>query len=660
MKKRATSKRRPIDNAARASYDWSEKNVVGVSKMKMKAWKAYLFIAFFGGSLTALIMAVNSNIETQSLAGMSPDLKLASEKAVLVAPTLFTDSDEDVPDKIIKAPKVKKDKLRTVEIDTNLLKGGALTLNLFDGVVVVAKRDREERQTKDGIVWVGHIIGDPKSFVSLASSGSTVSGTIISDAHMYEIAPSKGKLSVLGELDPEKMEPKNATTDAATPKDASLTTDLGTSATSPVAAGATAGNVIDLMVVYTSQARTNSGGISGIESKILNAVASANQAYVNSQVDMQLNLVHMEEVNYTETGDMTVALDRLSNTSDGYMDNVAALRNQYSADQVALVDADYNYCGYGWIMTSLNTSFSPYAYSVVHDDSRYSCLGNQTLTHELGHNQGSVHDISNASSPGIYPYSYGYRVCGSFRTIMSYSCTAETRIPYFSNPNLSYNGQAIGIANQADVSQSLRNAAPVVATFMSPVSATVPAAPSNLNVQADSPSQITVKWSDNSSNESGFTLQRSLNGSTWSTIATLGGNATSYIDSSLSAATTYYYQVSAYNSVGTSAFSNIASTMTQALVADTLAPIVAISQPSDAAVVSGVKVNIAGTATDNIGVTSLSCFIDNKLVKTVVGATSINYAWNIKKVAKGLHTIRLDARDAQGNLGTKSITVTLK
>lgn len=91
-----------------------------------------------------------------------------------------------------------------------------------------------------------------------------------------------------------------------------------------------------------------------------------------------------------------------------------------------------------------------------------------------------------------------------------------------------------------------------------------PSAPTNLNAAAISPSQINLTWSDNASNETGFKIERSPNGSTdWVQIATVGAGVTSYANTGLAAGTTYYYQVQAYNGGGDSAYSNIASATTQ-------------------------------------------------------------------------------------------------
>jgi hypothetical protein len=91
-----------------------------------------------------------------------------------------------------------------------------------------------------------------------------------------------------------------------------------------------------------------------------------------------------------------------------------------------------------------------------------------------------------------------------------------------------------------------------------------PAAPSALTASVVSTSQINLTWTDNSSSETGFKLERSTDGSTgWTQIATPPANATNVSDSGLATATTYYYRLRATNAAGDSAFSNVATATTQ-------------------------------------------------------------------------------------------------
>lgn len=90
----------------------------------------------------------------------------------------------------------------------------------------------------------------------------------------------------------------------------------------------------------------------------------------------------------------------------------------------------------------------------------------------------------------------------------------------------------------------------------------VPVAPSNLCVTTFSDNFISLSWTDNSSNENGFELWRSLNGSSFSKIETLSPNVTNCTDLSLSPNTTYYYKIKAYNDGGYSNYSNTVSKKT--------------------------------------------------------------------------------------------------
>jgi titin len=91
---------------------------------------------------------------------------------------------------------------------------------------------------------------------------------------------------------------------------------------------------------------------------------------------------------------------------------------------------------------------------------------------------------------------------------------------------------------------------------------TVPTAPSNLTATVTAKNKITLKWQDNSNNESGFQIEQSTNGVNFTQIATVGPNVTSYSDSGVRKNTLYYYRVRAYNSAGSSAYSNVASAHT--------------------------------------------------------------------------------------------------
>lgn len=91
----------------------------------------------------------------------------------------------------------------------------------------------------------------------------------------------------------------------------------------------------------------------------------------------------------------------------------------------------------------------------------------------------------------------------------------------------------------------------------------VPNAPSGLLATAVSTSEIDLKWADNAANETGYQVERSQNGTTFSKIADLAANVTAYRNTGLATATEYFYRVRALNAVGASAYSNTGSAKTQ-------------------------------------------------------------------------------------------------
>lgn len=561
-------------------------------------------------------------------------------------------------------PKVLPGRARHVTVNLDAMDADTLLLNLFGDTTLTAVRDRIVKDNDGGAAWIGHVDDDPNSVVVLNAKGKALMGTVAWNGRTFEIVYVNGNTHAVRETNPNKLPPQFEPKMAKLPNlDTAAGGDTTTTSTTSTttATGTATGQVIDVLVVYTPKALNNAGGASGIQTKIMNAVSQANQAYLNSVVNMQLNLVAMVQTNYTESGDMVTDLSRIQNPADGYMDEVPnTLRPQYAADQVVLISADSNYCGYSYIMTSVGSSFAPYAYAVLHDDSVYNCLaGNNSFAHELGHGQGNVHDQQNATFAGAYSDSYGYRVCGSFHDIMGYYCTTEPRIPYFSNPDVYWNGQPTGILGSSNTARSMNATASTVAGFGAPATVgTVPNAPSNLAAAVVSSSSVKLTWTDNATNETGFQVQRSVDGVNWTLIATLASNTVSFADSGLSAATQYYYQVYAYNSIGNSAFSNSVSTKTSAAaVADTTAPVVTISNPKANAVVASPNQSISVSASDNVSISSLKLYIDKALVGSA-NTGSLSYSWNTKKLAAGSHTITATALDPSGNSATSTVNVT--
>lgn len=343
-----------------------------------------------------------------------------------------------------------------------------LGVELPGGGSLALVRESSESAWGDGRIWSGRVQHDPQGSAVFSILGDVAAGSIRADGKLYAVEYDGAGLHRIRAVDESAMAPCG---NEASHVIAAPTATTSGPATTPGAPGfaalATGGAppTIDVLVLYTPQARSAEGGVAAIEAKVNLAIAETNQAYANSQVVQRLRLVHQSEAaGYVEDPSFSTMLGNLRSTSDGVLDYVHALRDQYGADMVAMIVAGTQYCGIGYLMTNPSVGFAGNAFSVT---SRNCATGYYSFGHELGHNMGCHHDRDNASS-GAYPYSYGYRTQnGSWRTVMAYA--PGTRIQYFSNPNVSYSGQALGVADPASDSaenwKSLNNTGPVVAQF---------------------------------------------------------------------------------------------------------------------------------------------------------------------------------------------------
>ena len=98
-----------------------------------------------------------------------------------------------------------------------------------------------------------------------------------------------------------------------------------------------------------------------------------------------------------------------------------------------------------------------------------------------------------------------------------------------------------------------------------PTPSGVPNAPSNLVANNVSSTQINLSWTDNSSDETVFKIERCTgnNCTNFAEIAQVGANVTTFPNTGLSRNTWYRYRVRASNGNGDSAYSNVASEKTR-------------------------------------------------------------------------------------------------
>ncbi|MEM6346260.1 MAG: reprolysin-like metallopeptidase, partial [Bacteroidota bacterium] len=274
---------------------------------------------------------------------------------------------------------------------------------------------------------------------------------------------------------------------------------------------------IDVLVVYTPAARSATGNnAAALEASIAAAVTELNTVNTNSGVQHSYNLVHTEEVTFTESGNASADLGALRSTNDGLMDNIHQLRYVYRADLVALITSSA-YCGIGYVQPNPSFFYPDVAFSI----SGFSCMAtNLTFAHEIGHNMGLHHDwyVNSSSTPCSHHHGYVNQNAPAasnrrWRTVMAYNSNCSSvfgfscrRVPYWSNPNNNMNGDPMGIPigslQPSDNAFALNRASCMVAGF------------------SETLTSFPVTYQDWQVNKDGFTIN--LNWSTTQEINNLG------------------------------------------------------------------------------------------------------------------------------------------
>ena len=184
--------------------------------------------------------------------------------------------------------------------------------------------------------------------------------------------------------------------------------------------------------------------------------------------------------------------------------------------------------------------------SKLYIDVPYLSSATATVSNDGAHNSRTVSSSAKTLTAGVHTFTLTY--------FKSASATAGSLAVKWKTP--ASGNSFVTIPNSAFV----QNVS---------ITGTVPAAPSLVTATTASAKKINLTWQDNSTTETGFQIFRATSSAgTYGVIATVKPGKVAYGDSSLNAATTYYYKIQAINQSGSSAFSTpIASATTQALPA---------------------------------------------------------------------------------------------
>ena len=285
-------------------------------------------------------------------------------------------------------------------------------------------------------------------------------------------------------------------------------------------------------------------------------------------------LFNKTDFHYNSSNHLTYWVDKKLNFGTGSFDAEDSVVVTTASNGYRLIDINYNWSGSSWDPTE--------KYSYAYNSANMTSKIRQDYYNNTFNNSEKNSYSYNAAGEVLVDSSYTFYTSNQWKiqyhtlnTYTNFSDNLSESIYHYSNnsPYLhSKTDYYYNSSNRRDSVISQQKNSPSATTHYdekdifrySPFpkgggTASSPAAPTNLTVtpsQKSPKATMLLSWTDNSNNELGFIIERSLNNVNWTSIDSTSIDVVIYTDTNVASNTTYYYRVIAYNAVGSSSYSN--------------------------------------------------------------------------------------------------------
>ena len=377
-------------------------------------------------SSAALLALAASGADAPAVFADASSESLASDRGV-ASRALGQALEQEAPR--LRTSRLNFENLRALRQAAKLGRPGRARLNLFEGAEFDWLLERTAA-TATGYSLSGPLAGVEGGTATLVVNGDVAVGSAWTPEGTYRIR-TVGRSQII-----ERVEPSRAAVCAGPLQARSAV--LSDERAQPDSAAEDDGTEIDVLVVYTPQARRRAGGHRALLAEIDHEVAWTNEAFATSDVVHRVQLVGAAEVDYDQS-ERFRDLDRLHAQSDGHMDEVHALRDRLAADAVVLWTTDGG-IAFGWDRPDDSLAFATVGFNPG------------TFAHELGHVLGIRHQREEDRSNRPFPYSHGYVLRGILdRGVYTYGTIMESgggNLPRFSNPRQRFRGVPLGVPGE--------------------------------------------------------------------------------------------------------------------------------------------------------------------------------------------------------------------